>query len=72
VLHSGPAGSRAATARVLPHPAQGTRCRLHDPHKGRPSVVRAHTARLWPQRAHGTRRICREQFSQRGVLEEAR
>ena len=36
---------------MLPHPAQGTRCRLQDPHKGCPPAVRAHTARLWPQRA---------------------
>ena len=69
---SGRAGSRAAMVRVLPHPVHGTRCRLQDPHNGRPSAVRAHTARSRPQPAQQTRRICREQFSQRGVPAEAR
>jgi hypothetical protein len=71
VLHTGPAGSRAATVRVLPHPVHGTRCRLQDPHNGWPPAVRAHTARSRPQPAQQARRICREQFSQRGVPEEA-
>jgi hypothetical protein len=57
---------------MLPHPVQGTRARLQEPHNGWPSAVRAHTARLLPHPAQGTRRICREQFSHRGVPEEAR